>query len=324
MGLLAVGSIVFSVGRVTITDMKFFAPFGLPRVVNFLRFFKYLNTGVLLEVIRRCGRHRLLGLSAEIAYSAIFALFPAILAIMSAIGLLNLPESHFRPLTRQLNEVVPDEAMQLIQDFLQTLRTSHNQGVFSLSFLASLWVSSNVLGASMAALDQVYQIPYKRLRPFWQAKLVSIGLSFATFLLLVIALVVMVMGDVTVRNVAHRSGAMAHRLFHFWHLLSLPIALGIVALALGFIYRYGTSYWQKGIPIMPGAILAAILWAVLSGLLRLYVAHFGNYNQAYGAIGAVIILLLWLYLSALAMLLGGQLNVVVGEAMHRQNKSITR
>ncbi len=294
--------------------------FLLAVVTRFFHFFRYLDGWVFAEVMRRAGRHRLLGLSAEIAYNSIFALFPAILAVVSAIGLLDLPESSFQPFIRQLNPVVPDEALVLIRSFLQTLRTSKNQGLFSLSFLASIWVSSNVMGAAMAALDQIHQIPQRRIRPFWKAKLVSISLSFATFWLLVAALVTLVVSDFMVRKVVHRSGDFAHALLYCWHLLSLPIALAIVALALGFIYRYGVSSCQRRTPIMPGAFLAALLWAGFSGLFRFYIAEFGNYNQAYGAIGAVIILLLWLYLSAFAMLLGSQLNVVVGEAMRRKQK----
>ncbi len=282
---------------------------------RFFRFFKYLNVEVLSNVIRRSGEHRLSGLSAEIAYSAIFALFPAILTVVSAIGLLDLPESYVRAFVHRTSAVVPDEALALIQSFIQTLRTSKNQGLFSLSFIASIWTASSVLGAAMAALDQIHPASQKRVRPFWKAKLVSLSLSLGTFLLLVSALMLLIISDITVRSLAYQSGSLAHSLIHLWHLLSLPIALGIVALALGFIYRYGVTDWRRGTPIMPGAILATLLWAILSGLLRLYVAHFGNYNQAYGAIGAVIILLLWLYLSAFAMLLGGELNMVVGQAM---------
>jgi membrane protein len=293
----------------------------LARTVRFLRFFGHINARVLWEVLRRSGRHRLLGLSAEIAYNAIFALFPALLAVISAIGLLALPESNFQPLISRIGEVVPDEAMGVIQAFLQTLRTSQNQGLFSLSFGAAIWVSSNVLGSSMAALDKIHEVPPAQIRPFWQAKLVAIGLSLGTFILLLIALMVVVVSDVMVRKVAYQSGTMADMLFQLWHLLSLPIALSIIAATLGFIYRYGTSDRRKGTPIMPGAVIASILWTILSGLLRLYIAYFGNYNQAYGAIGAVIILLLWLYLSAFSMLLGSQLNVVVGERMHQKRES---
>ncbi|MBW4419973.1 MAG: YihY/virulence factor BrkB family protein [Myxacorys californica WJT36-NPBG1] len=287
---------------------------------RFFRFFKYLNIGVISEVIRRSGQHRLFGLSAEIAYNAVFALFPAILVVLTAIGLLNIPESEFRHFTHQVSGVIPNEAMILIQKVLPQLSIARTRGLFSLSFLAAIWVSSSVLGAAMAALDQIHQIPRDRVRPFWKAKLVSIGLSLGTFLLLVIALLVIFIGDVSVTVVAQRSGTMAPSLFRYWHLLSLPIALGIVALSLGFIYRFGTSRWRKGTPIMPGAILAALLWAVLSGLLRFYVSRFGYYNQAYGAIGAAIILLLWLYLSAFAMLLGSELNVVVGDAMRQKSR----
>jgi membrane protein len=300
--------------------MKSSARFGLNLVARFVRFFKHLNVGILVEMIHRSGQNRLPGLSAEIAYSAIFALFPAILTVFTAIGLLNIPESEFRNFLRQLHDIIPNEAMALIQEFLRQLRTGHNEGLFSLSFVVSIWVSSNVLGATMAALDQIHRIPRSRVRPFWKAKLVSIGLSLGTFLLFVIALLLIFISDLSVKLVAERSGTMSHNVFRLWHWLSLPIALGIVALTFGFIYRYGTSRWRKGTPIMPGAILATLLWAMLSGLFRLYVSHFGNYNQAYGAIGAVIVLLLWLYLSAFSMLLGSQLNVVVGEAMHRKRK----
>jgi membrane protein len=296
--------------------MSSFVLYTRHRLRRFLRFFGYLLKPRLLGlVLRRSAQHRLLGLSAEIAYNAIFALFPAILAIISAIGLLALPESHFRAITAQLSLVVPDAAMTLIRGFLQTLRSGTTQGLFSLTFLASLWVSSNVLGSTMAALDQIHEIPRRLRRPFWQARLMAIGLSFGTFLLLTIALVIIAIGDVVVRQVAHHSGPMASPLFQIWQLLSLPIAIGIVAFTFGFVYRYGPSHRTKGSPIMPGAMIAALLWVLLSGLLRLYVAHFGNYNQAYGAIGAVIILLLWLYLSGLTMLFGCQLNVVVGKAM---------
>jgi membrane protein len=304
--------------------LKRFTRSGLAPIARFSQFFTHLNWKIIGTIIRRAAQHRLPGLSAEIAFNAIFALFPAALAVLSAIGLFEISEANFRALTRQLSQVIPDQAAILIQVSLRDLQAKSTQGLFSLSFLAALWVSSSVTGAAMAALDQIYRIPRDRVRPFWQFKLVALSLALGTFLLLVVALLVIFISDITVRIVAHRSGSFsfAHTLFMVWHWLSLPIALGIVALALGFIYRYGTSRWQPGRPIMPGAIFAALLWVMLSGLLRYYVAHIGNFNQAYGAIGAVIILLLWLYLSAFAMLLGGLVNAVVGEAIqHKLDKN---
>jgi membrane protein len=105
-----------------------------------------------------------------------------------------------------------------------------------------------------------------------------------------------------------------------WRLLSWPLALSIVATAFAFIYRFGPSRWKPGTPIVPGAVLAAVSWAVVSGLFRLYVANFGNYNKVYGAVGAVIVLLLWLYMTSLVLLLGDQLNVIVGEQMRQDRR----
>lgn len=291
---------------------------GVQRSQRFLRFFKHLNLTVFLEVIRRSGQHRISGLSAEIAYNAVFALFPAILAVLTSIGLLRLSEADFRSFTDQVQAVVPVEAMVLIQAFLRQLRTGHNQGLFSLSFLISIWASSGVLGATMAALDQIHGIPSDRRRPFWQMRLIAIVLTLGTFLMLVSALLIVFISDRSVRIVAEQSGD--YGLLVLWRWLSLPVALAIVVLALTFIYRYGTSHWRRGTPILPGAILATLLWAILSSGLRTYVSNFGSYNQAYGAIGTVIVLLVWLYLSAFAMLLGSELNVAVGDDMRQSSQ----
>jgi membrane protein len=109
-------------------------------------------------------------------------------------------------------------------------------------------------------------------------------------------------------------------LLSIWRLLSFPIALSIIAIAFSLIYRFGISYYVKDTPIVPGAILAAIFWAIVSVLFRLYVSNFGVYNKIYGTVGAIAILMLWLYLSSFVMLVGAQLNAVVSRQM-RHSKS---
>jgi membrane protein len=99
-------------------------------------------------------------------------------------------------------------------------------------------------------------------------------------------------------------------------LLSWLIALSLVAIVFAIIYRFGISHWRQGTPIIPGAVLAAVSWAIVSGVFRHYVAsNFSNYHKIYGALGAVIVLQLWLYMTSLVLLLGDQLNFTVGEAM---------
>lgn len=283
---------------------------------RFFRFFRYLNWSTLQKTFTRAMQRRLMGLSAEMAYNAILALFPAILAVLTAIGLFEESlQSTIRMWATQLSEVAPDQAVQLMRDFVREISRTKSTSLFSLSFIVAIWASSGALSAAMNALDQIHRIPPNEIRPFWKAKLISLGLTIGSIFFLVLASFVVFISDWLVQMVVAQSGASL--LLTVWRLLSWPIALGIIATDCAFIYRYGPSRWTRGTPIMPGAILAAISWATVSGMFRLYVANFGNYNKVYGAVGAVIVLLLWLYMTSLVLLLGDQLNVTVGEAMQR-------
>lgn len=288
--------------------------------IRFVRFFRYLNWQTLKKTVARVGKRRLPGLSAEIAYNAMLSLFPAILAILTAIGLFeqSLQET-FKQLADQLSQVVPDEAMVLIRDFAKQITQSQNTGLFSISFVVALWTASAALSSGMTALDQIHQIPLEQMRPFWKAKLVSLGLTIGTILLLLTASFLVFISGLILQFLGSEIPSLSI-LVVIWEFLSWPLALVIVAAAFAFIYRYGPSQWDSGTPIMPGAVLAAVSWAILSALFRLYAYNFGNYNRVYGAIGAVIVLMLWLYLSALVVLIGDQLNVTVGEAMRSKAK----
>jgi len=238
--------------------------------------------------------------------------------VLTAIGLFKPLQETFLRLVGQLKDVVPEQVWAIIEGFSTDLSTSRDTGLFSLSFAIALWAASGAFSAAMTALDQIHQIPPERRRPFWKAKLISLGLTVGGLLFLLVALTLIFVGDLIVVNIARQSDLIKPGLLTLWHLLTLPVTLGLISLTFGFIYRFGPSRWSPGKPIMPGAILAAIFWAVLSNLFRLYVSNFGDYNRAYGAVGAVIVLLLWLYLSSLVLLLGDQLNVTVGESMNGQ------
>jgi len=316
------------------------------QIVRFFKFFEYLNWGTLKEVGYLVFQQRLHGLSAEMAYQATLALFPGILALIAAVGLFEsfLPSSFYQ-MARLFGELAPDEVRLTISSLIQQIIITPNQGVFSLSFLGSLWIFSGVLGAAMAALDQIHQVPIAKKRPFWQAKLVALSLAIGTLVLLIIASVTVLISDQIVEMLARQSCLLEtvpecpldkvgnclfeppvqncllqSKLRAAWPDWKWPLTLGIVSTAFAFVYRFGPTCRQKRTPIMPGAVLAAILWAILSSLFRLYVSHFNNYNLTYGAIGTFIILLLWLYLTSLVMLIGAQLNVTVGKAMRKKKK----
>lgn len=289
--------------------------------IRFVRFFRYISWDTLKKTFARVGEGRLMGLASEIAYNAMLSLFPAILAVLTAIGLFEESlQSTFKQLAVQLSKVAPDEALVLIRDFAREITQTKNTGLFSISFVVAIWAASGALSAAMTALDQIHQISPQQTRPFWKAKLISLGLTIGTIVLLLLASFLVFISDLILKFFVSESGLSF--LLTVWRLLSWPLALGIVSAAFAFVYRYGPSRWDSGTPMMPGAVLAAVSWAILSGLFRLYVSNFGNYNQAYGAVGAVIVLMLWLYMSALVLLIGDQLNVTVGNAMHPDESNL--
>ncbi|MBV8882894.1 MAG: YihY/virulence factor BrkB family protein [Chroococcidiopsidaceae cyanobacterium CP_BM_RX_35] len=283
---------------------------------RFFRFFRYLfRWPTLKKVVVRIAQRRLPGLSGEIAYNAMFSLFPAILALLAAIGLFkDFLGNTFNGLTAQISQVAPDQALAVIHAVVQEITQTQSSSLFSISFLVAIWVASAALSSAMFAFDQIAQIPQEQVRPFWKAKLISICLTIGTIVLLLLASFLVFISDWLLQLVVSKVNTLSVLLV-IWRLLSWPLALGIVSAAFTFIYRYGPSRWIRGTPIMPGAVLAAVLWAVVSALFRLYVSDIANFNRTYGAIGAVMVLMLWLYLSALVLLVGNELNVTVGEEM---------
>lgn len=296
------------------------------RNTRFVRFFGHLNWSAIQEIVVRSGQQRLPGLSAEIAFNSVLAMFPAIVVLLTVVGMVGSSQQTLTSLSAQLVKYAPQEVLEIIDSFVRELSPASSQGLLSISFVVAIWVASGAVSSTMSALDQIHQVPRPLLRPFWQAKLVSLGLTVGTIILLVAASLMVFVTDLAVRlfvtqgdqlveNLARRSNLMEPSVLTLWSRLSLPIALSMVTLAFAFIYRFGPSRRLRGTPLLPGAMLATLFWALFSGIFRLYVANFGNYNRVYGAVGAIVVLLLWLQLGALTMLIGAQLNVTIGARM---------
>jgi membrane protein len=283
---------------------------------RWIKFFLHLNWRTLKKTFARTIERRLLGLASEIAFNAMLSLFPAILAVLTAIGLFaESLRNTFIQLTVQLSQVVPQEAWTLISDFAtQEIAESKNSELFSFSFAIAIWTASGAVSTAMTAFDQIEQIPPENTRPFWKAKLVSIALTIGTILLLMLASFLVFISDLLLGMVVGGNPYLSF-LLPLWQLLLWPLALVIVAATFSLVYRYGPSVWKPGIALMPGAVLAAIFWALVSAGFRIYVTNFGNYNKVYGTVGTFIVLMLWLWMSAFVLLVGNQLNVIVGESM---------
>ena len=368
-------------------------------MLDFIRFLCYLNWTTLRKTVACTVEKRLTGLSAEMAFNAMLGLFPAIIAVLTAISLFeNSIEKTLGDLAIHFGEIVPQQVWNLLLNFTEEVKVSQDESWFSLSFIATIWVISGVITSASNALDRIHQVPYQYKKTFWHTKLIAILLTIGTMILLIIASFLLLIGDFIVQIALHQNwsqlllftwqifsiliilsiivisisiwyhikyhnqkrnykkyngtitgfiiiistiliqivyfsfveverlivesnieATVSNLLVHIWRLLSYPMALAVIAIAFAFIYHFGTSIRAKQTPLIPGAVLAAISWVIVSLLFRFYVANFGVYNKIYGALGTVIVLMLWLYLSSLVMLLGDQLNVIVGEAMQQKS-----
>lgn len=286
-------------------------------LTRFFRFFKYLNFAIAQEVLKRTFSQRLPGLAAEMTYHIMLSLFPAIMAFLAAIALFEPLQNTFQTLSTRVNKVVPDEVAFLIGGFIDEILRAQSQSLFSLSFFFWIWSASAGMSAGMYALDKMRRLSQEEMRPFWKARLVSILLTIATMFFLISALALVFVTDFLVNIAASQIYWAQFDVLRFWQRLSLPVALGIAALTIAFIYRFGPSRWIVGTPILPGAILATLAWAILSQGFKIYVSSYGNFNRVYGTVGGFIVLQLWIYLSCLVLLIGNELNITVGEAIQR-------
>src|SRR5437879_8308489 len=234
-----------------------------------------------------------LGLAAQLAYYFFLALFPALLffvALASFMPVAGLTDA----VTAALARIAPQEVLDLVQGQLVLIAKAKNGGLLTLGIIGTLWSTSSGLSAVIDTLNQAYDV--QESRPFWKTKLIAIGLTIVLAVFVVLSFAMVMLGP----NIAERIAGWLHLGPVFvwtWTIVHWPLVFGLVALAIALIYYFAPDVRQEWVWITPGSVLATLLWIVVSLAFRFYVQSYGTYNATYGAIGGVIIALLWFYLS---------------------------
>ena len=251
-----------------------------------------------------------LGLAAQLAYYFFLALFPAILfliALASFFPLTNFTDD----LVRTLRPIAPADVLTFLEDQLRRISDADSGGILTLGILGAIWSSSAAVIAIIGSLNRAYDI--EEGRPWWKVRLTAIGLTLALALLVVVSFTLIVAGPSIAEHVASTFGL--GPVFEWsWKILQWPLAFFLVSSAVGLVYYYAPDAEQEWVWITPGAVVGTLLWVVVSLAFKLYVARFADYNATYGAVGGVIVLLLWFYISGLAILVGAELNAEIEHA----------
>jgi membrane protein len=251
--------------------------------------------------------------AAQLAYYFLLALFPLLLFLTSVIGLLLGSATGVRQtLFAYISRVLPGSAFNLVDSTMSEVSAASGGGKVTFGLLAALWAASNGMGAITEALNAAYNV--KESRPWWKQRLTAIGLTLVLSILIISALVLVLYGGKIANQIAVSYGL--GDIFTFgWKLLQWPIVLAFMLLAFALIYYLAPDlYEQKWVWITPGSVIGVALWLLVSFGFKLYLHFFDSYSKTYGTLGAVIILMLWLYLTGAAILIGGEVNSEIENA----------
>lgn len=260
------------------------------------------------------------GDAAKLAYYFLLALFPLLIFVTSAIGLVMGSGTGMRhTLFNYLARIMPSSAFQLIDSAMFEVSSASGAGKLSFGLLAALWAASNGMGAITQALNSAYDL--KETRSWWKQRAVALGLTAGLSILIVTALV-LVIGGGRLADYLTASYQLGSAFSYAWKILQWPIALAFMLLSFALIYFFGPdSRQQSWVWITPGSVVAVLLWLLVSFGLKGYLHFFDSYSKTYGSLGAVIVLMLWLYLTGLAVLIGGELNSEIENAADAAGES---
>lgn len=265
------------------------------------------------KVVAGIEEDNLTGRAAELAFNFVLALFPLFIFLLSLLGLFATRGSALREgLFRYVYEVLPPAAAQVIGDTLHEVMHNASNGKLTFGIVLTIWFASGGMNSMMSALNGVYEV--RERRSWLKVRALSFVLTITIAFLIIAALVVVLSGGYVANRVGSYYG-LQHAAVVAWKVGESLVAIVFVTLSFSLIYYFAPDleeqhwYW-----ITPGSVFGVLLWITASFAFRAYLHFFNTYSRTYGSLGAVMILLMWLYVTGFAFLLGGEINAQIEHA----------
>lgn len=249
-----------------------------------------------------------MGMAAQIAFYTMLGLFPFLIFVLSLVAMFPLGDSLEPLLLDALQDQMPVEAANYVVSIVNSILPERNGGLLSFGFMASLWGASMAIGALITTINRAYNIRPRR--NMVAQKFLSIGLTLGLSGMWMFAMTIILVGPQLTQELYQFLGV-ASETNTFWTSIRLPVAFTLNLIALSVLYYLAPEAKQKFRWITPGAITATILWMVASSVFRIFLRNFGMYNKTYGSLAAVVILMIWLWISGLIFLLGAEINAMM-------------
>lgn len=263
--------------------------------------------GYFKHLIVHIQKTDITGLAAQLAYFFLLSLFPLLIFIVTLLPYLNLDEAQ---VFRFLENYAPTDVYILIEDTLIDILTTRNGGLLSFGIIATIWSASNGMNAIVKSLNRSYNLD--ETRPFFIVRGMSVIFTLVMIILFVVMLVLPVFGQ-QIGTILFSYFGFEEGFVKLWNSLRwtiTPFIMLIVLTALFWIVPNQKLFLRS---VFPGAAFATVGWIIVSIGFSYYVSSFGNYSSTYGSIGGIIVLMLWLYISGIVLLVGGQINAVTQE-----------
>ena len=247
--------------------------------------------------------------ASALAYAWLFAIFPFMIFLLTLIP--RLPEQvkdrAFTQVHEAVETVLAGDAAQMMNDNIDKVLNRRHTALLNLGLIVTLWAASGGMAMTMSALDKCYDVPLGR--PFYKQRPLAILLTVVVATLILAVLVLIPVGTaVTHYFERHPVAYVTHGMVVGWNLARYSLAVILLLALLAIVYYWGPSIRQKFNPITPGAVFTLAVWLLLGVLFRLYVNKFGKYDQTYGTVGGVAVLLLFFYIDAVVLLVGAEIN----------------
>jgi membrane protein len=258
----------------------------------------------LWRTVEAVSRKHTFQMAAAMAYYFVLALFPALVLLSAVVSYLPIHDL-LAQVVNLVGGVVPADSMTIIRYFVEHVIVPNRATLLSFGILGTLWSASGGFASAIEALDVAYEV--EEGRPFWVTRPLAIGLTLLVGVLFLIAFAVMVVGPEFGQHLAEH-----HKLSwvfaEAWPYIHWAVSFGFTVLAVEFLYFIAPNVKQRFWSTLPGALLSVSCWVGLSYVLGIYFRSFAHFSKTYGALGAVVALMVWLYWNGFIMLLGAELN----------------
>jgi len=263
---------------------------------------------ILKRTVREFQEDNLSDWAAALTYYGLLALFPALIAMVSLLGIFGDPQTTTAKLTEIITELGPESSAETFKGPIESIVKDQSAAGFAFVFglALALWSASGYVGAFIRASNIIYETPEGR--PFWKLRPLQIAVTLAMIVLMALLAVGLVLTGPVVEAIAGPVG-LSSTAVDIWNVAKWPVMALIFIFMVDVLFYASPNAKVRGFRwVTPGAIVAIVVWALASALFAFYVANFGSYDKTYGTLAGLVVLLLWFWITNLAILFGHQLN----------------